>query len=491
MKRVGKKLQASLVGGLLLMLMSFIPSCSGVSADKDPGPNAGQRAMIARKYGMFLHYGINTYLGVEWSDGQAPASRYAPPADIAQKAASWVRNARRAGMRSIVLTVKHHDGFCLWDSRYTDYDVMHPDVENKVDIVRVVSDACRDEGIAFSIYYSLWDRHEASYRDKDPYSYIRFMKNQLQELMTGYGPVSELWFDGAWDRKIDDWYLQEVYDFVKSLQPACQIAVNHTIGKRPVDMRRGDTIKYFPADFRLWDPYLPMADDNKIYLHNGKKYYLPYETTQTISVLGNWFSNPADTTVRDVEELEEIFHVATANDNCLLLNVPPGMDGAQRPAYVDRITELADRLGIRDGKPFPPSAKLPASRVRAHATSVWGGDTLHWGAQYAVDSDVSTAWQGDSLATLTLHFPQRRTFRTVSVITGRGSIHRYGLEACRQGEWHCFHRGDIDPEKEPASFMGYGFINLALEESIEADSLRITIAESNGKPQIYSIRLKE
>ncbi len=98
--------------------------------------------MIDRKYGMFLHFGMNTYLNAEWSDGTAAAGVYAPPADIAEQAAGWVRNAKKAGMRSIVLTTKHHDGFCLWDSKYTDHDIANPAIEHKVDIVKAVLDAC-------------------------------------------------------------------------------------------------------------------------------------------------------------------------------------------------------------------------------------------------------------------------------------------------------------------------------------------------------------
>lgn len=190
-------------------------ACTSTAVQTGPLPTKGQQAMIDRKYGMFLHFGMNTYLNVEWSDGTAPASTYAPPADIAQKAAQWVKTAKEAGMRSIVLITKHHDGFCLWDSKYTDHDIANPGIKHKVDIVRTVSDACHEQGIAFSIYYSLWDRHEPSYKDSDKYKYIGFMKNQLEELMTQYGTVHELWFDGGWDRKVEDWHLQEVYDYVK------------------------------------------------------------------------------------------------------------------------------------------------------------------------------------------------------------------------------------------------------------------------------------
>lgn len=456
-------------------------------------PTPGQKAMIDRKYGMFLHYGMNTYLEVEWSDGKTPAGTYAPPSDIAAKAAMWVSNAKQAGMRSVVLITKHHDGFCLWDSKFTDYDIAHPDVINQVDIVKAVSDACKKENIAFSIYYSLWDRHEPSYKDEDPYRYIIYMKNQLGELMTNYGKVAELWFDGAWDRNVDDWYLQEIYDYVKELQPECQISTNHTIGKRPIDMQYCDTIKYFPSDFRLWDPFLPMANDNKIYTYEGKQYYLPYESTQTISVLGNWFSNPNDSTVRDLEELKEIFYVSTLNDNCLLLNIPPDKSGVQKSVYIERINALADYLGIRDGAPFPVSLSFPYSLTnmsKASATSTYNNDTLHFGAQYAIDSDVSTYWQGDSVSSLVISLPRISELDEISLIIGKGSILSYNLECMNCGNWKMFYDGTINVATEPESFMNYGFINVPIKPMIKTDSLRINIKASNGKPQIYSIRCK-
>lgn len=354
-----KRLTHSGILMLGLCLGGMMQSCSTTDSNSIIQPTPGQQAMIDRKYGMFLHFGMNTYLNAEWSDGTAAAGVYAPPADIAEQAAGWVRNAKKAGMRSIVLTTKHHDGFCLWDSKYTDHDIANPAIEHKVDIVKAVSDACQKEGIAFSVYYSLWDRHEPCYQDEDKKVYIQYMKNQLQELMTGYGPVHELWFDGAWDRKTEDWHLQEVYDFVKSMQPDCQISTNWTIGKRPVDMQEGDSIIYFPSDFRLWDPFLPVAVDPKIYTHSGKQYYLPFESTQTISVIGNWFSHPEDTTVRDVEELADIFYTATINDNCLLLNIPPDTQGKQNPKAIENILTLARQLGIENGKPFPKELKKP------------------------------------------------------------------------------------------------------------------------------------
>lgn len=449
--------------------------------------------MIDRKYGMFLHYGMNTYLNMEWSDGTAPASTYAPPADIAEKAAGWVRNAKRAGMRSIVLTTKHHDGFCLWDSQYTDYDVANPGIEHKVDIVKAVSDACKKEGIAFSVYYSLWDRHEPSYKEKSEKAYIQYMKNQLKELMTRYGTVHELWFDGAWDRKTEEWHLQEIYDFVKTMQPQCQISTNWTVGKHPVDMHEGDSIIYFPSDFRLWDPYLPTKNDPKIYRHNGRKYYLPFESTQTISVLGSWFNHPEDPTVRDVEELEEIFYVSTSNDNCLLLNVPPATDGLQNPKAVENIVELARVLGIENGKKFPKKLKKPQSittGAKATASSTYKNDALHYGADYAVDSDVSTSWvSGDSLAVLTVELDRKATFNKFFIIGGENSIRKFSIEVETGNAWAPVYQSELLPITNQNSFMGYGIVEFSLPEALTTDKFRMNIQQSNGRPSIYSIRL--
>lgn len=468
-------------------------SCSQKQVN-DAGPTKGQQAMIDRKYGMFLHFGMNTYLQKQWSDGTDPAECYNPPADMAEKAAGWVAVAKKAGMRSIVLTTKHHEGFCLWDSKYTDHDIGNPAIEHKTDIVKAVSDACHKQGIAFSVYYSLWDRYEPSYKSEDKSEYITFMKNQLHELMTQYGPVAELWFDGAWDWEVEEWHLPEIYNFVKSLQPDCQISTNWTIGKRPVDMQEGDTIRYFPSDFRLWDPFLPTLNDPKIYTYEGQSYYLPYECTQTMSVLGNWFHYDADTTVRDLDELEEIFYMSTINDNCLLLNVAPDRSGNLNPLAVNRLYELAAYLGIEDGKPFPAELKKPRSLTSfavAEASSVYQSDTLHWGACYVVDSDVSTSWKAaDSTGWLAITLEKESVFNEILIIEAKNLIKDFTIEIRENGQWKMIHRGESLSDENIQSFMGYGFGEIIFPEPVRTDNIRINIERATGIPGIYSVRLK-
>lgn len=143
------------------------------------------------------------------------------------------------------------------------------------------------------------------------------MKKQLEELMTQYGPVAELWLDGAWDRRVEDWHLQEVYDHVKKFQPLCQISTNWTIGKRPVDMREGDSIIYFPADFRLWNPFLPVKNDPKVYTYKGKK-YRNYPLWSCLYCISQRYEN-----IWKVEHFALLFHKSykfSSNDFSFLFN---------------------------------------------------------------------------------------------------------------------------------------------------------------------------
>lgn len=457
-------------------------------------PTAAQQAMIDRKYGLFITFGINTYIDKEWSDGSHHASNYQPPADMAEKAEEWVKIAQEAGMRSVLLTTKHHDGFCLWDSEYTDHDIANPEIKYKVDIVKAVSDACHKYGLSFTVYYSLWDRHEATYTDKNKRVYIEFMKNQLKELFSNYGKVGELWFDGAWDREVANWYLPEVYDFVKSMQPDCQISTNWTIGKRPVDMREGDTIAYYPADFRLWDPHLPMENDPKIYTYEGKEYYLPFECTQTMSILGNWYYHDSDTTVRDLEELEEIFYRTTINDNCLLMNIPPNRNGQMNLVAVERIKELGRSLSIENGKPFPEKLQEPRSLTSsaiAEASSIYKNDTLHYGSFLTIDGDVSTAWKcNERDGWLVLDLGKEATFKEVSIIEGKNNIKRFIIEIERDGNWVPVYEGEKLSDENVGSFMGYGYGRIYLSAPVKTKKVRLSILESKDIPSIYSIRLK-
>lgn len=345
---------------------SSVPQQKLIEPDPSDRPSAAQQMQIDRKYGMFCHFGINTYAGKEWTDGKVPPAVYAPPEDIAAKADQWVKTAHEAGMRYFLCITKHHDGFCLWDSKHTEYDVGHPTVKVHTDVVKAVADACKKYNIAFSVYYSAWDRHEQSY--KDPVKYKEYMKAQLTELLTQYGPVSEVWFDGNWERPAKDWFIPEIYDFIKRHQPNCQVTVNWNIGLpgkpdahmvKPEQQQAGYPIRYFPTDFRISDPYLPRVDDPKQFTHGEKSYYMPFEATVTVSKKNHWFGFDGDHGAKSVDELIKIFNITTSNNNLLVLNIPPGKDGNLIPSQVQAVLELGKRLNLGPGKPFPDMKANP------------------------------------------------------------------------------------------------------------------------------------
>lgn len=316
-------------------------------------PTLCQKQLIDRKYGMFIHFGINTFNDTEWSDGTLDIKSYNPPSIDAD---SWVKNAKDVGMNYIILISKHHDGFCMFDTKYTDYCVKN--TQNPTDVVEEVAKACKKYGVKLGLYYSLWDRHEPCYKNDDKYA--DYMCGQLEELFCGkYGEIVELWLDGGWDKTNSQWQIDRIYDLVKRKQPNCAISVNVTIGKFnskgggvkkffPEKYKENMPMKYFPSDFRLLDPHMTPVNDPKIYTHNDKKYYLPFEATICIRNMSNWFWDPKYTTdnLLSKEFIIEKYNHLIGQQNCLIVNVAPNIIGKQEETDIERLREVAKELGL-------------------------------------------------------------------------------------------------------------------------------------------------
>lgn len=354
-----------------LIILITLSICNGQNKTRDIfpvssiKPSEGHKKMIERKYGMFIHFGINTFQDQEWTDGTKPVSSYKPTSIDAEQ---WIKTAKMAGMKYVILITKHHDGFCLWDSKYTEYDVAKSG--NTTNVIEEVAKACKKHNIGLGLYYSLWDRNfngnDYPNGDKHPHvygenpeldnSYNAYMIKQLDELLdiTGkYTHVIEFWFDGGWTKANNRWPLQEMYNTIKLREPMCQIGINWSIGLPenpdyhavyPNDQKEGYPIRYFPSDFRLGDPMLPADNDPKIFTHDGKKYYMPWESTVCIS--SKWFYNTKDHSFKTVEELVKLYNKATAQNNILILNCPPGRDGKIRKEEIKILKQLRKELKL-------------------------------------------------------------------------------------------------------------------------------------------------
>lgn len=257
-------------------------------------------------------------------------------------------------MKYVILITKHHDGFCLWDSKYTDYDVASSG--NTTDVVEAVAKACKKYGIGLGLYYSLWDRKvngDTSDQSQDA-TYNDYMIKQLDELINIAGKhtdIVEFWFDGGWEKQNYRWPVMDIYQTIKSRQPDCLVGINWSIGSPenadshmilPDQQQEGYPIRYFPSDFRLGDPFLPADKDPKIFTHDGKSYYMPWESTVCISK--RWFYNTQDNDFKSVDELEQLYRQCTKNDNILILNCPPARDGRIRDRDIEILNQLKKRL---------------------------------------------------------------------------------------------------------------------------------------------------
>jgi alpha-L-fucosidase len=438
---------------------------------------------------MFIHFGINTFNETEWSDGRLPASGYNPTQlDCDQ----WIRIAKEAGFRYVILITKHHDGFCLWDSAHTHYDVAASPV--KTDVVAEVAAACKRHGLELGLYYSLWDRHAPSHDDPDPKVYQDYMFKQLEELMTRYGPIRELWLDGAWAKANEAWNIPELYARVTRWQPDCVVAVNHTIhppGKprgiqQPIDFREGDAIRFWPVDIRLKDPNLARWDDPQLYAWQGELKRLPFEHTICLSDHWNWFQKNDNRPVRALDELEQLVYWGTHNDNSLIVNVPPDRTGRIREHEAERIIALADRLGIRGGGPLPTGPVNVLFGAKATASSQQSDAA---GAAKAVDTSLESFWiAGDLHPVLEAALPAPTGINQIVIHEapenreaedGFTTLHTFHVRAFEvdlrvNGLWTTVHTGGtIGAAKR---------IDLARSET--ADGVRLRITASDAPPRI-------
>jgi len=333
-----------------LLPLSGMVSCTSRSA-KLPHESGAQRLSIKqlqaweeKGFGMFIHFGMSTFDGDEISKGDKPSTFYAPTnLDVDQ----WIRTARDAGMKYAVLTAKHVSGHCLWHTKYTNYHVGTS--SDKTDVVGAFVKACEKYGIMPGLYYCAWDHHN-HFGSTPPTrydghhsgittteEYRQFQWNQLEELLTQYGKIGEVWIDipGILPRD----HRHKLYDQIAKWQPEILIVMNHGI-------RDGSVFEVdyaWPSDIITIERLHPSSD--KVHVKwrtiEGKRYYMPGEVCDPIGK--NWFYVPDDPPRSDAELLEMYLHSRAGGAN-LLLNVPPDKTGKIPQMHVDALKRLKSNM---------------------------------------------------------------------------------------------------------------------------------------------------
>lgn len=371
-------------------------------------PSERQLAWQALEFQAFVHFGMNTFTDREWGQGTEDPKLF-DPTDF--DAGQWVEAVKATGIRGLILTAKHHDGFCLWPSRFTEHTVKNsPWREGKGDVVGEVAAACRKAGLKFGVYLSPWDRHEPSYGDSPRYN--EHFKNQLRELLTNYGEVSEVWFDGACaegpngKRQVYDW--EGYYALIRELQPGAVISIigpdARWIGNEAGVARESEWSVIPVARFEnLPDEKNPggiagldaqAADLGSferiaaVAKTGGRLIWYPGQVD--VSIRPGWFYHAAeDDKVKTLDHLLDIYYTSVGGNAQLLLNIPPDKRGRIHENDAQRLKELGDRLRATFAGNLAAKAKMSVTydftlgngvdeRGRAAGYTRRGVDVFEW-----------------------------------------------------------------------------------------------------------------
>lgn len=358
----------------IFLLLAFAGSLMAQTSYKPSESNLQNREKLKdAKLGMFVHYGVYTQL--DDPDEAWAMRKYTVPAyeKIAEgfdpdhfNAKELVANAKRLGFKYITITTKHHDGFCLFDSKYTNWSVMHYGKQRR-DLIKEVADECHKQGIKLHFYYSLLDWHHPDFTfrkdeggtyknqtvkaNRDEQEYFKYMENQLTELLSNYGTVDGIWFDGYWSKDTKRYPFDKIYDLIHKLQPACMVVNNH------------DMFYINGEDFMVYALYakFPQKDyDSDPYLKQ-----LPLQAMDMASDKWGYYSKqinkPADTLIRNLVKV-------AANNAIFLLNTGPLADGSMDKNFIDTMKVVKTWLA-KNGE------TINGTRGGPFALDTWGGST--------------------------------------------------------------------------------------------------------------------
>ncbi len=453
-----------------------------------PMPSARQLAWHELEYYGFLHFTMNTFTDKEWGFGDESPALFNPSEFDANVIA---RLAKEVGMRGLILTAKHHDGFCLWPTQYTEHSVKNSPWKNgKGDAVKDFAEACRRYGLKFGVYLSPWDRNHKDYGTPE---YVEYYRHQLRELLTNYGEIFEVWHDGAnggdgfyggarESRTIDrrtyyDW--PTTWALVRQLQPNAVIFSDVGPDIRWVGNENGY------AGETCWAMYDPIGvngdapapgytrDKEGIEGHRDGKQWLPAECD--VSIRPGWFYHAGqDSLVKSPEKLFELYFQSVGRNGSLLLNVPPDRRGRWHENDVQALRgfkRLFDQAFARD---FAAGAKVMASNVR--------GNDRRFAASNVIDGKKETYWATDDSVTnasLVLVLPKSETFNCVMLqehITLGQRVDSFAIEHWDGHEWIAVISGTT-----------IGYKRLLRFPQVTANKIRVSVRQAKACPVIMKV----
>jgi alpha-L-fucosidase len=433
----------------------------------------------------FIHFTVNTFTDKEWGYGDEDPKIFNPTAFDADQIAGVVKEA---GLKGLVLTCKHHDGFCLWPSAFTEHSIKHsPWKQGKGDMVREISEACHRHGLKFGVYLSPWDRNQPQYGQA---TYLTYYRNQLRELLTHYGPIFEVWFDGAnggdgyyggakEKRTIDnttyyDW--DNTWKIVRELQPeACMFS------DAGPDVRWVGNESGYAGD-PCWETinsegFLPGHADSAT-LNRGSRpgtHWIPAEVD--VSIRPGWFYHAAeDNAVKSADQLLKIYYESVGRGANLILNLPPDRRGRIPDTDARNLREWGRILKATFAQDLARGATAIADNTR--------GNDHRYAAANTIDGNLNTYWASDDSDTtpsLVLELHKPTTFSVVRLrefISLGQRVDSFALDCWKDGVWTEFAAG-----------TSIGAQRLVRVPPVTTDKVRLRITQAAVCPAISEVAL--
>jgi alpha-L-fucosidase len=448
-----------------------------------PVPSERQLAWQQLEYYMFVHFTVNTFTDKEWGYGDEKESVFNPSGMDCRQ---WAKVARDAGMKGIILTAKHHDGFCLWPSKFTEHSVKNSEwKDGQGDVLKELRKACDEYGLKLGVYLSPWDRNSGVYGTPE---YLSYYRNQLRELLTDYGDIFEVWFDGAnggdgyyggarETRKIDnktyyDW--PNTHKIVRELQHSAVMFSDAGPDIRWVGNESG------MGSLTNWcllkkDNMYPGGDFAKILGegHEDGNYWVPAEVD--VSIRPGWFYHKSqDSLVRSPENLLELYYSSVGRNSNLLLNVPPDRRGILNEKDVEALLSFRERRDKEFATELAKDKKITASKTRGKsykASNITDGNPETYWTTY--DSDLNAEFVID----LGTPMEVNRILMQEYIKLGQ-RVQEFNVEALVDNHWQKVVEGTT---------IGYKIIRKF--PVVRASKIKVTIARSKACPVISNVEL--